>query len=508
MPTLSISHLTFSYPGNAQNVFEDVTLNLDTSWRLGLTGRNGRGKTTLLRLLSGSLPAPAGTLQVPVPCVYFPGPVRDPNGCARDAVRPLCPQAAEWELERELRLLALSPDVLSRPFGTLSGGEQTKLLLAALFLRENSFPLLDEPTNHLDAEGRAVVSRYLKRQRGFLLVSHDRAFLDGCIDHILTLGKAKISVQKGNYSTWDENQTRENAWEAEHKQKLLAESKRLLQATRRTSRWSDVIEARKCGPDHGDRGAIGHKSAKMQKRAKATQRRREQALQETKALLQNFEATPTLKLAPLTFPHGPVVQCCGLCVTLGAQQLFRDFSCKIESGERVALQGANGSGKTTLLRLLAGETVPHMGECRLPSSLHLSYLPQDTNFLTGTPQEFVRAQKLDAPLFFALLRKLGFPREAFSQDMAAFSAGQRKKVLLARSLCTPAHLYVWDEPLNYLDVPARVQIEELLLQAKPTLLFVEHDRRFCERIATRTLLLLNRKIYDKENAYTGESSLD
>lgn len=489
MPTLSISHLTFSYPGSAETVFEDVSLHLDTNWRLGMTGRNGRGKTTLLRLLSGSLPAPAGTLQVPVPCVYFPGPIQNPDVPALEAVKPLCPRAAEWELVRELQDLALPEAILSQPFGTLSGGEQTKLLLAALFLRDDAFPLLDEPTNHLDAQGRAVVSRYLKRQRGFLLVSHDRAFLDGCIDHILTLEKTSISVQKGNYSTWAENQAREEAWETARRQKLLSESKRLLQAARRTSQWSDRIEARKNGPEHGDRGAIGHKSAKMQKRAKSTQKRRERALQETKTLLQNFEEVSTLKLNPLTRSGGPIVQCRNLCAASGARQLFHNFSLAIEPGERVALLGENGSGKTTLLRLLAGEPVPHTGECRIASGVSLSYLPQDTEFLQGTPQAFARAQNLDAPLFFAILRKLGFPREAFGRDMATFSAGQRKKVLLAQSLCTPAHLYIWDEPLNFLDVPARVQIEELLLEAAPTLLFVEHDRRFRERLATRSINL-------------------
>ena len=134
------------------------------------------------------------------------------------------------------------------------------------------------------------------------------------------------------------------------------------------------------------------------------------------------------------------------------------------AGERIALQGANGCGKSSLLKLLLGEEIPHSGTV-----------------------EFVRTQGLDGSRFRTILRKLDVPREQFEKDLADYSSGQKKKVLLAASLCTQAHLYVWDEPLNFIDVISRMQVEDLLLACRPTLLFVEHDARFCDEIATRRI---------------------
>jgi len=113
---------------------------------------------------------------------------------------------------RELNLLNVAEDVLYRPFNTLSHGEQTKVLLAARFLKENSFLLIDEPTNHLDMNARKLVSDYLKSKRGYILVSHDRAFLDNCIDHILSINKANIEIQKGNLTSWWENKARQDVY--------------------------------------------------------------------------------------------------------------------------------------------------------------------------------------------------------------------------------------------------------------------------------------------------------
>ena len=123
------------------------------------------------------------------------------------------------------------------------------------------------------------------------------------------------------------------------------------------------------------------------------------------------------------------------------------------------------------------------------SGLVVSYVPQDTSFLAGSLRGYAAARGIPEPLFLALLRKLDFAREQFEKDLSAFREGQKKKVLLAASLCEQAHLYVWDEPLNYIDLLSRVQIEELILRGNPTILFVEHDRMFREKVATRTIQL-------------------
>ena len=180
MSRIEINHLDFTYEGSFDPVFEDVTLQLDTNWRLGLIGRNGRGKTTLLRLLMGDLPH-EGAIRTTVSFDYFPFPVRQPQNSTEVILAEICGQPS-WMIRRECARLDLREDTLARPFVQISPGEQTKALLAALFLKEGHFLLIDEPTNHLDLEARAVLGRYLSQKHGFILVSHDRALLDRCVD--------------------------------------------------------------------------------------------------------------------------------------------------------------------------------------------------------------------------------------------------------------------------------------------------------------------------------------
>ena len=142
-----------------------------------------------------------------------------------------------------------------------------------------------------------------------------------------------------------------------------------------------------------------------------------------------------------------------------------------------------------MLKLLLGQEIPHTGTVWLAGGLQISYVPQDPGFLRGKLGAFARESDIDESLFKAILRKLDFRRVEFEKDMADFSAGQKKKVLLARSLCEPSHLLVWDEPLNYVDVLSRMQIEDLLLEFQPTIVFVEHDRVFCDHVATKAVML-------------------
>lgn len=486
MSMIQADGLTFSYPGSPDPVFQDARFQIDTSWRLGLVGRNGRGKTTLLRLLMGEYPH-EGSLTCSESFDYFPSPVPSPERLTAEVLEDLCPEAEGWRFPRELGLLGVEEEALWRPFSTLSNGERTKVLLAVLFLREGCLPLIDEPTNHLDAQGRALVSAYLRRQRGFILVSHDRRFLDGCVDHILALNRADIQVQAGNYSSWRENFDRAQQFEEARDERLRKDVRRLQQAARRTSAWSDRVEASKAGAY--DKGFVGHKSAKMMKRAKALEARQEKALEEKRGLLQNRESAEALKLSPLAHHARRLVSCSELTLWYGDRRVCGPLTFSLEQGERVALEGRNGSGKSSLLKLLLGRDIRHEGTLATASGLKLSYVPQDTGFLRGPLGDFILERGVDETLFKAILRKLGFSREQFGRPLEDCSGGQKKKLLIAASLCERAHLYVWDEPLNFIDIDSRLQIEELLRGFAPTMLFVEHDRAFQEAVATKTVTL-------------------
>lgn len=491
MSMIEISNLSFAYDGSYDNIFENVSLRLDTDWRLGLVGRNGRGKTTLLKLLQHKYEY-RGTIRADVPFDYFPFAIPDPDKDAIGVIEDVQPDYEYWQLAREMHRLEMSDEILYRPFRSLSGGEQVKLLLALLFARENRFLLIDEPTNHLDAEARALVADYLKTKRGFLLVSHDRAFLDGCVDHILSINKTNIELQKGNFSSWFANKERQDAFEQAENDRLRADIRRLDEAAKRAARWSDKTESEKHVRNSGlrpDRGYIGHKSAKMMQRAKSIEARRLDAAEEKAGLLHNIERADDLKLHPLAYRAETLAELTDVAVQYGGAPVVEGVRLTIRRGARIALTGRNGSGKSSLLKLIAGQDIPHTGTVRLGSGLIVSYVPQDASFLSGSLSAYAEACGIDRTLFFAILRKLDFARVQFEKDMADYSAGQKKKVLLARSLCEQAHLYLWDEPLNYIDVFSRMQIEQLLTAYQPTLLFVEHDRTFCDKIATGTVRL-------------------
>ncbi|MEK8126693.1 Lsa family ABC-F type ribosomal protection protein [Paenibacillus filicis] len=492
MSTIKVTNLTFAYDGSYDNIFENVNFQIDTDWKLGFTGRNGRGKTTFLKLLLGEYEY-SGTISAKVGFEYFPFQVEHKENLTLDIIEEMVPDYQLWELMRELSLLQVSEDVLYRPFESLSNGEQTKVLLAALFLKENSFLLIDEPTNHLDLHARRIVSHYLKSKSGFILVSHDRSFLDHCVDHVLSINKTGIEIQQGNFSDWWENKQRQDHFELAENEKLKKDIKRLSDAAQRTSNWSHEVEKTKNGTRNSgskvDKGYIGHKAAKMMKRSKSIEQRQQSAIEDRSKLLHNIETSEALKISQLAFHKHQLVELDHVSIDYGEKEVCRDISFTIEQGDRIALSGKNGSGKSSIIKLICGQNIPYTGTFRKGSQLKISYVSQDTSQLQGNLTDYAKEHGIDESLFKSILRKLDFSRIQFEKDISAYSGGQKKKVLIARSLCENVHLHIWDEPLNFIDIMSRMQIEELLLEYSPTILFVEHDREFCQNIATKVIEL-------------------
>lgn len=492
MSILEINDLSFSYDSGTVPIFEHVSFRLDTDWRLGFTGRNGRGKTTFLKLLLGEYEY-SGTIRCTMPFVYYPFPVENESEWVCDIVSERLGDENMWRFRKELSALGVSEDAIYRPYNTLSGGEQTKVQTALLFSRENCFYLLDEPTNHLDRAARETLGKYLARKKGFILVSHDRALLDACTDHTLSVNKTNIEIQKGSFSQWQENKAQRDAFEAAENEKLQKEITRLQTAAARTAGWSRQAEASKNGTRNSglrpDRGFIGHKSAKMMQRAKSIAQRRETAISEKEALLKNIETAETLKLTPLPFKSHMLAELRDLQVRYDGNPIFAPVSFSICQGDKIHLYGENGAGKTSIFKLLCGEELSYSGNLYVAKDLVVSCLPQGSQGLHGTLQDFLKENALNETLFYTILRKLDFSREQFLCRLENCSAGQKKKVQLARCLCTPAHLYILDEPLNYMDVWSRIQLENLFRDTEATLLFAEHDAAFCENAATKTVHL-------------------
>lgn len=483
MALIDIRNLTFEYTGALEPIFNDLDLQLDTAWKLGFLGRNGYGKTTFLKLLMDKY-SYKGTITRPIPMAYFPFSIGNYNVKTLELLETIESNFELWKLQREMNLLDIEEDTLYRSFSSLSGGEQTKILLALLFAEEERFLLIDEPTNHLDTHGREVVAKYLENKKGFILVSHDREFINSIVDHVLTIEKNKIVIQKGTYDTWERNKNLEDQYELDQNQKLRKEIRRLRQSSREKAIWSDKVEATKIGSGALDRGYIGHMAAKMMKRSKTIERRYEKAIEEKEKLLKNIEPIEKLQMNPLTHHAKQYVNAENFTVAYENNNIFEPIEFIIEKGDCIVFKGDNGSGKSSIIKAILGNSVHWEGRLMVAKGLIISYVPQSFYTVSGSINEFVDEEQLDKTKLLTILSQLGFSREQFDIPIENFSMGQKKKILLAKSMCQEAHLYIWDEPLNYIDVISRIQIENMILEYSPTMIIVEHDSRFIDKVAT------------------------
>lgn len=503
MAQINVSNLTFCYEGSFDNIFEDVSFSIDTNWKLGFIGRNGKGKSTFLNILLGKYEY-EGSISTSTIFDYFPYqiPKHQMELCISDFMEELKPGCEQWRVICELEKLKVSAEVLYRPFSTLSHGERTKVMLAILFAGDNDFLLIDEPTNHLDQEARNTVKEYLGEKKGFILVSHDRDLLDACVDHVLVLNRKSIEIQSGNFSSWWENKTRKDNFQRMENEKHLREINQLKKAAQRSRQWAQKSENSKIGFDPvkehdrsiATRAYIGAKTKKMQSRVKQYERRIEQEMEEKEGLLQDIENPVDLKIMPLSYHKDALISAreYSLKYEDAGQTVLLNFNFELKQGERVFLHGKNGCGKSSFIKAILArasqkefKNVIEEGILTVGAGVKISYINQDTSFLKGSIKEFCQKQNLEESLFCAILRQLDMERVQFVKPMEEYSEGQKKKVLIAASLMTPAHIYIWDEPLNYIDVFSRMQIENLLLKYQPTMILVDHDIRFQEMIATR-----------------------
>ncbi|WP_430603749.1 ABC transporter ATP-binding protein [Enterococcus sp. DIV0724b] len=496
MSKIEMKNITFGYDTQGTLLFDQANLNFDTQWKLGLIGRNGRGKTTLLKILLNQLEY-SGQVNHQLEFLYFPQPIKEKQQLTYYVLQEIS-DFEQWEIERELNLLKVDPEILWRSFDTLSGGEQTKVLLALLFIDEHHFPLIDEPTNHLDIVGRKQVAEYLKKKRqGYIVVSHDRSFVDEVVDHVLSIEKSQLELYQGNFTVYEEQKKIKDEFEFAQNEKLKKEVSRLKKTAAEKAEWSRSKEQDKYGKasEKGsgaiyDTGFIGARAARTMKRAKTIEHRMETQLSEKESLLKDIEYIDPLTMNYQPEHHKRLLTVENLTLSYDEQSLFQEISFELNQGQRIALAGQNGSGKSSIIRFLLDQfDGVSKGVITSPDKLKISYVRQNYEDNRGTLLDFSEEQNLNHQEFLNNLHKLGMEREVFQNRIEQMSMGQRKKVELAKSLAQPAELYIWDEPLNYLDVFNQEQLEKLILSVKPTMLIVEHDQAFLEKVATQVITL-------------------
>lgn len=459
MGSIKISNVSFRYEDSSNHIFNNLNLDLDSSWKLGLVGRNGRGKTTFLNLLQGKLVG-RGEIQTKLNFSYYPIRIKDPANITLYELQDQI-MFEQWKLERELNLMHVDSNLIWQSFNTLSGGEQTKILLALSFIDENSFPLIDEPTNHLDEESRQEICKYLtKHHKGYIVVSHDRNFLNQVTDHVLAIENTEIHLYQGNYATYEQIKEARDEFNREKNEKIAGEIKNLHNQKEQFYHWAQKIEARKnLGQKtqyilnrraRVNKAAIGHAAAKMMKKSITRRNRMDKKIEEKEGLMVNIEDIPKL--------------------TMNFQSNYHSAFLKF---------------------LLNKVSANSNGRCELTNGLRISYLPQDLTIYQGSLKNFALHQKLSYEDLLNILKKMGFPHTNFNVPIEEMSMGQQKRIALAKSLLEPADLYLWDEPANYLDVFNQDQSINLLQEVKPAMLLIDHDQYFIEQVADERIKLAN-----------------
>jgi ATP-binding cassette subfamily F protein uup len=452
-------------------LFRELDLHIGPRDRLALIGRNGVGKTTLFRLIADQIEADTGKRSIqPGTRVVLLEQEPDISGFATLMDFALVGDDAPQRHEVEAIAGQLGID-MARPAGTASGGERRRAQLARALAQDPDLLLLDEPTNHLDLAAIDWLESWLTRYKGaFIAISHDRTFLKRLTRATLWLDRGALrrkEVGFGGYEAWEEQVYAEEARAAE---KLDARLK---------------IEA------HWLERGVTARRKRNQGRLEALHRMRAQ-----RAAMIGKQGTSKLALASDDEVRTKsVIVAEGVSKTYGDRPIIRNFTLRIQRGDRIGVVGANGTGKTTLLKLLTGELAPDEGTVTLAKTLHGVMIDQQRSLLAGDKRvRDVLAEGGDwldvrgvRKHVQGYLKEFLFDPGLVDTPVAALSGGERSRLLLAREFARKSNLLVLDEPTNDLDLETLDLLQEVIADYDGTVLIVSHDRDFLDRTVTVTL---------------------
>ncbi|MDP8940429.1 MAG: ABC-F family ATP-binding cassette domain-containing protein [Actinomycetota bacterium] len=515
------------YHGGDLKILSGASLSVEAGEKVGLVGRNGVGKTTLLNVLSGNSEPDAGgveriggakvrmtpqnlyagergrvTIEEELLSAFEHLIQREKD--LKELEAKLAENPSDALLERYGRLqaeferaggyayraraasalssLGFAPEDWKRPVGSFSGGEQSRVALARLLLEEPDLVLLDEPTNHLDLRAIEWLEGFIKNAKSaVLVVSHDRYFVDAVAGSIVELEDGKLVRYPGNYSRYvrekaarDEQLARKAKANAERREQL----ERFIEKNRAKAKKASQAKSKQKLLDRMEKIEDPKRNSKNIKLDLGEETRRAgRVVLEMEEVRYAYEA---------------------------GEPLLEELNLVIERGERVALMGPNGTGKSTIMRLATGELGPRDGRVRLGHNVAPAYQDQQLARLDSSKtvlQETMDATGFDAPDARDLLGSFLFSGDDVFKKVSALSGGEKNRLSLAEIVVSDANFLLLDEPTNNLDIPAREALEEALLHYRGTIFFISHDRYFLRKLATRVVELQDRKLVNYPGGY-------
>ena len=510
-----------------RKILDGFSLKVDEGERVGLLGKNGAGKTTIFRILTGQVDTDEGTVliapnkrlglisQIPVyPDGYTVHDVLDtafarlhemeremtelaarmgddaaPEVMARYDKLTVAFEAGggydtETRLNKVCNGLSIDADMRMRMFAALSGGEKTRINLARLILEDTDILLLDEPTNHLDLNATEWLEEYLERFKGTVIaISHDRWFLDKVVKRVVEVQDGKAELYSGNYSFYVEEKERRYLERLKQYEKEQAKIEQLEKAAEQLRVWAYS------GMD------------KTFKRAQSMEKRIERMRTTDKPTKERKLST---RFGEKEFHGDEAMVIDSLTKSFGERVLFSGLNLEVAGGERIALLGDNGTGKSTFLKLIMEEEFPDSGSIYLGPSIRIGYLPQIIKFdrpdrnLVDT---MLYAENCSTQEARDRLAAFKFRGEDVFKQVSALSGGEQSRLRLCMLMDSKINLLILDEPTNHLDIDSREWIEESVEEFGGNLLFVSHDRYFIEKFATRIWMLENGTITDFRGGY-------
>lgn len=532
MIEIGVSNLTKFF--GVDKIFENVTFDVKTKDKIGLIGRNGTGKTTLMKILSGYEDYQKGQVnrrkglttgyleQIPsygdssmvldilneafsgLNDMKFQmeqleesfGKLNDVElehaiekySCLHDVYKVSGGYNIAEKLNRVVNGLGISEQMQKSPFNQLSGGEKTRVILGKILLEEPELLLLDEPSNHLDIKSVEWLEEYLCSYKGtIIMISHDRYFLDRVVDKIIELEPDGAQIYYGNYSKYvveKELRFLQAMKEYENQQKKI---KKMEEQIQRYRIWGEMRD-----------------SDKMYKRAKELEKRLEKIDKINKPIID--EKSADFKINEVERTGKQVVTVNEIRKSFGSNKLFHNVSFTLYYRDRLCILGENGTGKSTILKIILNEINPDCGKVKIGSNVKIGYLPQEVSFDKediSIMDYFSYYYGISLGEARRELARILFTGEDVYKHISTLSGGEKSRLKLGMLIYEKVNTLILDEPTNHLDIDSREVLEESLLNYEGTLLFVSHDRYFVSKIATSIGEISNKKLVIYEYDYEG-----